>query len=159
LQRFRLAASLHNRKMSASVMKNQVFRLISCWLILVAASAAQDFREVPTKIVNKKFIALAALSAGSTFADSYTTTWAIQNWKNTPPGQSRACNAESESPWLYGTHPTIGRVYAVAAGKSIGTTVVAYYLKKHHSRLWSLPLTINAGLSIQGMSHNLATCN
>jgi hypothetical protein len=141
------------------LMKNQVLRLAFCWLTLVAASVAQDFAEGPTKIVDEKFMFLTALSAGSTFADSYTTTWAIQNWKNTPPGQLRACNVESESPWLYGTHPTVGRVYAVAADKSIATTVAAYYLRKHRSRLWSLPMAINAGFSIQGMSHNLATCN
>jgi hypothetical protein len=145
--------------MSASLMKNQIFRVAFCWLILVAAVVAQNSTESSTKIVDKKFLLLTALSAGGTFADSYTTTWAIQNWKNTPPGQSRACNVESESPWLYGSHPTVGRAYAVAAGKSIGATVAAYYLKKHHSRLWSLPMAINAGLSIQGMSHNLATCN
>jgi len=140
-------------------MKKQAFHLAGCCLILVAVSVAQNSTEGSTRVVDKKFLLLTALSAGGTFADSYTTTWAIQNWKNTPPGQSRACNVESESPWLYGTHPTLGRAYAVAAGKSIGATVAAYYLKKHHSRLWSLPMAINAGLSIQGMSHNLATCN
>jgi hypothetical protein len=145
--------------MSASLMKKQAFHLAGCCLILVAVSVAQNSTEGSTRVVDKKFLLLTALSAGGTFADSYTTTWAIQNWKNTPPGQSRACNVESESPWLYGTHPTLGRAYAVAAGKSIGATVAAYYLKKHHSRLWSLPMAINAGLSIQGMSHNLATCN
>lgn len=140
-------------------MKNQTFHLAGCCLILVAVSVAQTSTEGSTRIVDKRFMVLTALSAGGTFADSYTTTWAIQNWKNTPPGQSRSCNVESESPWLYGAHPTVGRAYAVAAGKSIGATVAAYYLKKHHSRLWSLPMAINAGLSIQGMSHNLATCN
>src|SRR4029077_1087077 len=145
--------------MSVLLMKKQAFHLAGCCLILVAVSVAQNSTESPTRVVDKKFLLLTALSAGGTFADSYTTTWAIQNWKNTPPGQSRACNVESESPWLYGTHPTVGRAYAVAASKSIGATVAAYYLKKHHSRLWSLPMAINAGLSIQGMSHNLATCN
>jgi hypothetical protein len=145
--------------MSASLMKKQAFHLAGCWLILVAACVAENSTEGSTRIVDKKFMILTALSAGGTFADSYTTTWAIQNWKNTPPGQSRACNVESESPWLYGAHPTVGRAYAVAAGKSIGATVAAYYLKKHHSRLWSLPMAINSGLSIQGMTHNLATCN
>jgi hypothetical protein len=140
-------------------MKKQAFHLAGCCLILVAVSVAQNSTEGSTKIVDKKFMVLTALSAGGTFADSYTTTWAIQNWKNTPPGQSRSCNVESESPWLYGAHPTVGRAYAVAAGKTIGATVAAYYLKKLHSRLWSLPMAINAGLSIQGMSHNLATCN
>jgi hypothetical protein len=142
-----------------TLMKNNILSLASCCLILAAASCAQDIPGAPTKIVDKKFMAMAALSVGSTFADSYTTTWAIQNWKNTPPGQSRACNAESESPWLYGTHPTVGRAYGVAVGKSVGTTVLAYYLKKHRSKFWSLPLTINAGFSIQGMSHNVLTCN
>jgi hypothetical protein len=140
-------------------MKKQAFHLAGCCLILVTVSVAQNSTEGSTSIVDKKFLLLTALSAGGTFADSYTTTWAIQNWKNTPPGQSRSCNVESESPWLYGAHPTVGRAYAVAAGKTIGATVAAYYLKKHHSRLWSLPMAINAGLSIQGMSHNLATCN
>jgi hypothetical protein len=140
-------------------MKKNILSLASCCLILAVASFAQDIPGAPSKVVDKKFMAMAALSVSSTFADSYTTTWAIQNWKNTPPGQSRACNSESESPWLYGTHPTAGRAYGVAVGKSVGTTVLAYYLKKHRSRFWALPMTINAGFSLQGMSHNVLTCN
>ncbi|MBS1850408.1 MAG: hypothetical protein JST79_05820 [Acidobacteria bacterium] len=110
------------------------------------------------KVADKKFLSLTALSTAATFADSYTTTWAIQNWQNTPAGESRPCNAETQSPWLYGTHPTYARVYTVAAGKSVGSALLSYYLKKRHSRFWQLPLTVNTAFSLQGMAHNVASC-
>jgi hypothetical protein len=126
------------------------------------AVTAALVRPTPTieekKVVDKKFLSLTALSTAATFADSYTTTWAIQNWQNTPVGESRPCNAETQSPWLYGTHPTYARVYTVAAGKSVGSALLSYYLKKHHSRFWQLPLTINTAFSLQGMTHNVASC-
>ena len=125
-------------------------------LLLCTVTVAQDFPDAPHSVIDKKFITLAALSTTTSFADSYTTTWARQNWL---AGKTGVCNIERESAYLYGTHPTPGRVYAVAAGKSLGSLAASYYLRKHHSRLWSLPLAINSAFGVQGMTQNLIMCN
>jgi hypothetical protein len=117
---------------------------------------AQELPDAPHAVIDKKFVALATINTLGTFADSYTTTWARQNWL---AGKQDVCNVEKQSPYLYGTHPTPGRAYAVAAVKSVGTTAASYYLRKHHRRLWSLPMIVNAAFGLQGMGQNLATCN
>ena len=66
---------------------------------------------------------------------------------------------EVESAYLYGTHPTVGRAYAVASAKSAGSIFAAYYLRKHHSRFWSLPLFANSAMSLQGVTQNMIACN
>ena len=106
--------------------------------------------------VDFKFVTLFLISTGSTFADSYTTLFARQNWL---AGKKGACNIEVESPYLYGTHPTVGRVYAVASMKSAGALMAAYYLRKHHSRFWSVPLVANSIIGLQGVSQNMMACN
>jgi len=123
--------------------------------IAVSTVAAPPSRgEAP--VIDKKFLSLAIISTGSTFADSYTTLFARQNWL---AGKQGVCNIETESPYLYGTHPTVGRAYAVASMKSAGSAFAAYYLRRHHSRLWSLPLVANSIMSLQGVGQNLANCN
>jgi len=113
-------------------------------------------RLAEVKTVDAKFISLSLISSGSAFADSYTTLFARENWL---AGKKNVCNVEIESAYLYGTHPTVGRAYAVAAAKSAGSIVAAYYLRKHHSRLWILPLLANSATSLQGVTQNMATCN
>jgi len=109
------------------------------------------------KVVDKKFLSLVAISTGSTFADSYTTLFARQNWL---AGKTGVCNMEVQSAYLYGTHPTVARTYAVASVKSVTAAVAAYYLRKHgHSKLWSLPLIANTATSLQGVGQNMAVCN
>jgi hypothetical protein len=108
------------------------------------------------KLVDKTFAGLAIISTGSTFADSYTTLFARQNWL---AGKKGVCNVEVQSAYLYGTHPTVGRAYAVASVKSVGSVVAAYYLRKHHNKFWSLPLVANSVMSLQGVGQNMATCN
>jgi len=108
------------------------------------------------KLIDKTFAGLAIISTGSTFADSYTTLFARQNWL---AGKKGVCNVEVQSAYLYGTHPTIGRAYAVASVKSASSLVAAYYLRKHHNRFWSLPLVANSIMSLQGVGQNMATCN
>ncbi len=110
----------------------------------------------PAKLVDAKFMSLALISTGSTFADSYTTLFARQNWL---AGKTGVCNMESESAYLYGTHPTVARAYAVASAKSVGSVAAAYYLRKHHSRFWSVPLVANSIISLQGVTQNMAACN
>ena len=108
------------------------------------------------KIIDKTFVSLALISTGSTFGDSYTTLFARQNWL---AGKKGACNVEVQSAYLYGTHPTVGRAYAVASVKSVGSVFAAYYLRKHHSKFWSLPLVTNSVISLQGVGQNMAACN
>jgi hypothetical protein len=108
------------------------------------------------KPIDMKFVSLALISTGSTFADSYTTLFARENWL---AGKKGVCNVEVQSAYLYGTHPTIGRAYAVASVKSVTSVAAAYYLRKHHNKLWSLPLIANSIVSLQGVGQNMATCN
>jgi len=108
------------------------------------------------RLLDFKFLSLALVSTGSTFGDSYTTLFARQNWL---AGKQGICNMETESPYLYGTHPTVARTYGVAVVKSAGSGLAAYYLRRHHSRLWSLPLVANSILSLQGVGQNLKNCN
>ncbi len=118
--------------------------------------SAPMLRTDETKTVDSKFLALAVISTGSTFADSYTTLFARENWL---AGKKGVCNIEMESAYLYGTHPTVARAYAVASGKSATSILAAYYLRKHHSKFWSLPLVANSVVSLQGVTQNMVTCN
>lgn len=111
---------------------------------------------VESKPIDMKFTTLALISTGSTFADSYTTLFARQNWL---AGKKGVCNVEKESAYLYGTHPTVGRVYAVASAKSAVSIFAAYYMRKHHNKFWSLPLIGNSVISLQGVTQNMMTCN
>lgn len=119
-----------------------------------------DRRPVDTpeqiRLTDRKFLTLAALSTAATFADSFTTTWARQNWL---AGKQGVCNMESESAFLYGLHPTPSRAYTVAAFKSAGTIALSHYLRKHKRKWWSAPLLANTALSLQGVGRNLAMCN
>jgi hypothetical protein len=113
-------------------------------------------KMVEANPIDKKFVSLALISTGSTFADSYTTLFARENWLARKPG---VCNVETQSPYLYGTHPTVGRAYAVASVKSAGAIVSAFYLRKHHNRFWSLPLIGNSAISLEGVTQNMIACN
>lgn len=108
------------------------------------------------RVIDKKFMALAVISTGSTFADSYTTLFARENWL---AGKTHVCNAEIQSAYLYGTHPTVARAYAVASVKSAGALLASYYLRKHHNKFWSLPLIANSVISLQGTTQNMMACN
>jgi hypothetical protein len=112
--------------------------------------------RVEVKPVSTKFVGLALISTGSSFADSYTTLFARQNWL---AGKKGVCNVEVESAYLYGTHPTVARSYEVASLKSASAVAAAYYLRRRHSKLWSLPLVANAVISLQGITQNMVTCN
>ena len=107
-------------------------------------------------VIDAKFLSLAFVSTASTFSDSYTTLFATQNWR---AGKTGVCNAEVQSAYLYGTHPTAGRAYAVASIKSAGSIFMSYYLRKHHSKLWSLPLFANTAISLEGTTQNMRSCN
>jgi hypothetical protein len=124
--------------------------------VMAVAVTPVSTPKAEIKLVDKKFLSLAIVSTGSTFADSYTTLFARQNWLAHKQG---VCNMETESPYLYGTHPTVARAYAVASVKSAGALFTAYYFRKHHSKLWSAPLLANSVISLQGVGQNMANCN
>lgn len=119
----------------------------------VLASAPRSAEVHP---IDKKFVSLSFVSSASTFADSYTTLFARQNWL---AGKKGVCNVEVQSAYLYGTHPTVGRAYAVASAKSAGSIFAAYYMRKHHSRFWSFPLVANSLVSLEGVTQNMIECN
>src|SRR6202171_1397811 len=129
----------------------------SSHFVLRAAIPVVAPKPTELKVIDKKFLSLVVISTGSTFADSYTTLFARENWL---AGKTNVCNMESQSAYLYGTHPTVARAYAVASVKSVTTALAAYYLRKHgHNKLWTLPLLMNAATSLQGVGQNLAVCN
>jgi hypothetical protein len=129
---------------------------ISSSMMVESAIPVPVHQAEPVKTVDAKFLTLAIISTGSTFADSYTTLFARENWL---AGKTGVCNEEVESAYLYGTHPTVGRVYAVAAAKSSVSILASYYLRKHHSKLWSLPMVTNSIFSLQGVTQNMIVCN
>jgi hypothetical protein len=164
----------------AAIMKSIIFSAFTLF-VLTGMSVARELPDAPstvaagdayfveapvavtpvTKVFEKKpidatFLSLTAISIGSTFADSYTTLFARQNYL---AGKTGVCNMEVESAYLYGTHPTVGRAYAVASAKSAGSILAAYYLRKHHNRFWSAPLVSNSILSLQGVTQNMRACN
>jgi hypothetical protein len=160
-------------------MRSTVFSVIILF-VLTGLAIAKELPEAPspvtltessslqptspaylTNVAEKKpfdatFVSLSLISAGSTFADSYTTLFARQNWL---AGKKGVCNMEVQSAYLYGTHPTVGRAYAVASVKSVGSVFAAFYLRKHHSRFWSAPLIANSVISLEGVTQNMMTCN
>jgi hypothetical protein len=125
-------------------------------MIAVAAPASTPKVAEGNPVVDKKFVSLAFISTSSTFADSYTTLFARQNWL---AGKTGVCNEEVESAYLYGTHPTVARTYSVAVVKSAGSVFAAYYLRKHHSKFWAAPLIANSMISLQGVTQNMINCN
>ncbi|MFZ0734845.1 MAG: hypothetical protein WAM79_21195 [Candidatus Sulfotelmatobacter sp.] len=124
--------------------------------IIEAPAVAPVPRIAEKPVIDRKFVALAIISSGATFADSYTTMFATQNWL---AGKTNVCNVEIQSPYLYGTHPTAPRVYAVASAKSAVSIFAAYYLRKHHNRFWAAPLLANSAISLQGVTQNIRACN
>jgi hypothetical protein len=172
--------SVASAKRGAATMKSIIGSALALF-ILAGTSMAKELPDAPSagmtaeayiveasstgstpKILEQKkpidatFLSLAVISTGSTFADSYTTLFARQNWL---AGKTGVCNMEVQSAYLYGTHPTVGRAYAVASAKSAGSILAAYYLRKHHNRFWSAPLVANSILSLQGVTQNMSACN
>jgi len=132
------------------------FRGTHSMIVAAAPAPVPQTADRTPKVVDKKFAALAIISTGSAFADSYTTLFARENYL---AGKRGVCNEEVESAYLYGTHPTVARAYAVASVKSAGSVLAAYYLRKHHSKFWSLPLLSNSAISLQGVTQNMLVCN
>ena len=153
---FSFAADLPDAPGSTSLNAEPAAFAVSAFAAPAFLSNTAKAVEAKPRLIDRKFIALAIISTGSTFADSYTTLFARQNWL---AGKTHVCNMEVESPYLYGKHPTVARAYAVASGKSVMSIAAAYYLRKHHFKLWTVPVLANTALGLQGVTQNLITCN
>ena len=154
-----LAVLVFSTTLAAEELPDAPSRMTTSSSHFVIRAAVPVVAPKPTevRVVDKRFLSLVAISSGSTFADSYTTLFARQNWL---AGKTGVCNMEAQSAYLYGTHPTVARAYAVASVKSVTAAAAAYYLRKHgHSKLWSLPLLANTATSLQGVGQNIAMCN
>jgi len=121
--------------------------------IAVSAIATPPSRgEAP--VIDKKFLSLAIISTGSTFADSYTTLFARENWL---AGKQGVCNIETESPYLWNASHVV-RAYAVhrlrVPGRRLRPTIYAA-----SQQIVGLPLVANSIMSMQGVGQNLANCN
>jgi hypothetical protein len=81
---------------------------------------------------------------------------ARENWL---AGKTNVCNAEVQFAYLYGTHPTVARAYAVASVKSVGSIAASYYLRRYHNKFWSLPLIANSIVGLQGTTQDVRACN
>jgi hypothetical protein len=125
-------------------------------IIVERPAPAVNTSPIERPVLDKRFVALSIITAGSTFSDSYTTLFATQNWL---AGKTNVCNVELQSAYLYGTHPTAPRAYAVASAKTAGSVLAAYFLRKHHNRFWSLPLIGISATSLQGVTQNMRACN
>ena len=139
---------------------------------LLPASAALNISATPSsshasplspehsRVIDRQFLILSAISTATIFADSYTTTWIGQNYRAHGSG---ACTVEGGEPLLYGLHPTAGRAYAVGAAMAGGAITASYLAKKRlPSKLkwmWPAPLLYETGVSLHGFSTNLVRCN
>ena len=112
-----------------------------------------------TRVIDRQFIILSAISTTAVFMDSYTTTWIGNNYRSRGPGP---CTVEGGEPQLYGLDPTITRSYGIGAamiGGAIGVSYVARkYLPSKLKWLWPSAFIYETGVSIHGFSTNLTRC-
>jgi hypothetical protein len=64
-----------------------------------------------------------------------------------------------QTPWRCDVLSAVVRAYSVATVKSAGSLFAAYYLRKHHSKLWAFPLIANSAIGLQGVTQNMIECN
>jgi hypothetical protein len=121
-----------------------------------STASTRQLKTMEAKLIDRTFIGMALASTASTFADSYTILFARENYL---AGKEGACNIEVQSAYLYRTHPTVGRTYAVASANSAGSILPAYHMLKDHTRFWSLPLVANTAISLEGVTQNMMACN
>ena len=101
---------------------------IAVILVLLSGVAFGQLPDAP-KVADKSFWAVTAFSGAATAADAYTTA-------NFGP----RCPYESGNPGLYGVYPTAKRVTLVMGGLFAASAGASYVLKRHHARLWKVPL-------------------
>jgi hypothetical protein len=109
---------------------------------------ARHFR-VPARVVDKKFIAFAALQLAATVADFETTQWAQRN----------APNGAEQNP-LFGSHPSRARMYSIGLSLTTFQVYMQYRSKRYGERTgkiknaWIVGALFDTGLHTYLAVHN-----
>jgi hypothetical protein len=112
------------------------------------APPARHFR-VPAEVVDKKFIAFAALQLAATVADFETTQWAQ---RNAPYG--------AEQNPLFGSHPSRLRMYSIGLSLTTFQVYMQYRSKRYGERTgkiknaWIVGALFDTGLHTYLAVHN-----
>jgi hypothetical protein len=115
---------------------------------LFPAPPERHFR-VPAKVVDKKFIAFAALQLAATVADFETTQWAQRN----------APNGAEQNP-LFGSHPSRPRMYSIGLSLTAFQVYMQYRSKRYGERTgkiknaWIVGALFDTGLHTYLAVHN-----
>lgn len=99
---------------------------------------------------DKKYWSVASVELAAIGLDAYTTAGI------TP--RRDACSFEQGSPMMYGRHPEAPRVAMVMSAEAALTMGVSYFAKKHHSRLWAVPMLYLATTHTYGAAANFRNC-
>jgi hypothetical protein len=123
-------------------------------LTLLCAIATPVLAQLPDAPSHSKAAFwITAATAGAVSLDAYTT---LQF------GAGQPCQVEANSPALYGTHPTSGRVSAVMGLEFVGATVAGHFMQKSHNRflrrLWFVPQSVILSTHASGALHNARKC-
>ena len=117
-------------------------------LIAIPAIAQQPIPDAPRRVIDKKFMAVMGMEALAKSADALTTAKhmnEIIGVRPAPgcqldyPNSCYAWNRFEETNPLFGRRPSNVRLAVEDGAFFAGETVLTYYLKKHHSRIWWLP--------------------
>lgn len=120
-------------------------------LLLLLTPLAAQVPDAPKPVVDKKFIAFAALEATSQAADFYYT--ADYN------GRMIDGTRVYETNPLFGKYPSNGRIIGENIAIFAGLTVAAYEMKKSHNKyvhaLWWVPLLAPVAPHVEGVTEYL----
>jgi hypothetical protein len=121
--------------------------LVALWIVGMSVEA--HGQEIPRKTFDAKYWTATVVTAGIVYADAYSTTYAspVCGWETSAKGNA----------WLYGAHPAAHpvRAYAVMSTELASAMTASYLLKRHHSRLWTVPLGFIAFNHGEGVAHNV----
>ena len=107
-------------------MRTLIMPLLVLTLVLSGSAQSQTSRVLPDnpapqpksesepqsergRILDKRFLALTALTGAALAFDGYTTSWIRPRWLQTPTTVYRPCEREAGEPLLFGREPTVGR--------------------------------------------------
>lgn len=111
-------------------------------ILLLALALGAVAQEPPPKpqprVVDKKFLAVTALSIGAAGMDIHSTRYCITHNPNCYEGVGI----------LSGTRPSTAKLVAVNVPMQVGINGLGYLLKKKGKRWWWVPQVAYAGLRV-----------
>ena len=127
-----------------------------CFVVFFASSLLAQLPEAPQPVVDRNFWLVTSANGIATLGDIITTSKLV--------GHTASCPYEVWSDSLYGRQPNTARTSLVMGGLYAASVFSSYELKKHHAKLWKVPLWIApqaylAGGHAVGTIHNLQTCH